>query len=669
MALTAALCAGLVVTALPASASITSADYTIGTPTGQVASATATPAAVTASASTNFEVSFTTPTSLSGGADSWVNITPSVVLSSVPTSVAIAGGSCIQSGTAGAAGSGLALTSLLTIDLGATCTLTAGSSVQVFFTAEAPASIGTFDFAVTTSSDSTTATSNNVTVGTTVSPLSALSYSFGANTSYTISNIAVGSGGAGTTLELISDVTSGTEPMTFYNGAAGYEVTVTPLGGTAAADTVDAAVSSGSSVSLTLGTALVVGETVSVVADGTNPAQSGTFQSDEVVILANAAPGLVTNSITFGDSVSQVTVVPSSTVAGASATYTVTFRAATTATGDIFMSEIAGPTNFSAVTGAEVSDTTQGWHSISAVVGLGSGSVEIPFTGTIVGGDVISVTLANVYNPATGSISDFTVWTSSDAIPAAAPTYNIGVNASLGVVVTVNPSAIGALATYTLTNVYATAALTGGTSTISIDGPSGTVFPNSPAEYSITDTTTSSGTGTVLAALVGGATADVTLTVPENINVGDEITITVQDVINPSTASSTDVITLSGNVTGPAPTAPTTTTTAPTTTTTLPKPLASFTTTKATVAKKFINLRVYCARAACQGTITLTDVRTIVGTKKYQVAAGKSTSFTIGVNSKGLALLAAAKDKTITVTEAVSVTGGATVKKKIALVG
>ena len=65
-----ALGAGLAVTALPAYADVTSSDYTIGTPTGAVTAISATPAAVTSGASTQFKVTFTTPAALAGSTDS-----------------------------------------------------------------------------------------------------------------------------------------------------------------------------------------------------------------------------------------------------------------------------------------------------------------------------------------------------------------------------------------------------------------------------------------------------------------------------------------------------------------------------------------------------------------------------------------------------------------------
>jgi hypothetical protein len=228
-------------------------------------------------------------------------------------------------------------------------------------------------------------------------------------------------------------------------------------------------------------------------------------------------------------------------------------------------------------------------------------------------------------------------------VAADAPPYSIVANGSPGVVVTVNPTPIAATATYTLTNIHATAALTGGTGTIELEAPAETVFPNIPGDFSITDSTTSSGSGTVTAALSGGSTNVVTFTVPNTINSGDVLTITVGDVRNPSTASSTDSITLKGNVTGPTPTPATTTTTTTTSTTTTVAPTttrapttstAAPTTTTTTIVKRAVpvireltsrirlsknaaHLKLRCTLAAlCKGAVTLRDGKTVVASER-----------------------------------------------------
>ena len=168
----------------------------------------------------------------------------------------------------------------------------------------------------------------------------------------------------------------------------------------------------------------------------------------------------------------------------------------------------------------------------------------------------------------------------------------------------------------------------------------------------------------------GGGTNSVVIEIANSINSGDVLSLSIQDVINPSVASSTYSLTLNGSVTGLAPT-PTTTTTVPTTTTTAPKPkpAVSSGTASAKVSKGVVKLKLVCKVVACTGVITLVDVRTEVGHSKFKVAAGKTGTISVGLLTDGKALISGAKKHTIKVTETMTVTGGPTVKSKVTLVG
>ena len=636
-----------------------------------------TPVSVSASALTNFQVTFTAATTLSGASGATIN----VVLSSgedfvtAPASVDLTGGSCIQSANGGAT----SVAGFSVILLG-TCTINAGSSVNIYFSAEAPATVGTFFLNVTTSGSTASVSSNIVTVNTAGAPLTSEYSNFGANSKYTITNgVVTGLAGPTSTITLTAFPTGGsTEALTFYNGPAGYTVTYTPSGGAATSDTVLTAAASGSLVTLTLGTALVNGDTLSLTAQGTNPAPTTLGDQRDYVTITGNGLSLTTTSVTFGDSVLGVTVSPSTTIAGASAVYTVNFQAsdALGVGGELIFTETGGETNFSAVNGVDVSDAKQNWNFVATTVVASNGTITIFLNDAIVAGDLITVKLANVTNPAAGTITDFTVATNGeDGVPSYAAPYVIGANGSPGVVVTVNPSGTTQTAQYTISNVYASAALAGGSSTIGIDGPAGTVFPNNQAFYVLQDSTTPAGSGSVSAAVTGGGTNDVVITVPNSINSGDVFTITIQDVFNPSTASSTDSITLVGNVTGPVPVGTTTTTTTvpPTTTTTAPpRPVVKSLTTTAMVVKKAVGLKLSCSGATCVGKITLTDVRTVLavnGAKKYSLGAGKTGTFSVGLDGKAMALINHAKGHAIAVTETVTVTGGTTITARLTLVG
>ena len=166
-----------------------------------------------------------------------------------------------------------------------------------------------------------------------------------------------------------------------------------------------------------------------------------------------------------------------------------------------------------------------------------------------------------------------------------------------------------------------------------------------------------------------------TLTVPQSISSGDVLTITAQDVINPSVSSSTDVITIVGSVTGPGavPTTTTTTTTVPTTTTTVPKPVPVVVVVTKSAdrgqGQQAWDQSCECKVSNCKGYITLTDVSTKVGSTAYSFKAGNSHTYPVLLNSTGIKLLKGAKAHTIKVNTKVSVTGGKTITVKVTLVG
>jgi hypothetical protein len=670
----------LVVAADPAFADVTTSSYTIGSPSPAVTSVTATPSGATVGSATNFEVSFTVNPSLSS--PDWIAVVPSASLGSTPSDIALVGSSCVQSGTNGGAYSATGVT----IDLQGACSLSSGTKAEVDFRANAPASIGTFSFAVTTSQNSSPATSNTVTTTAAGPVLTAATYAFGANTTYAVNDATVESlSSSPTSLTLTAAATHGAGKIAFVNsgsGGAGYSVTVTPSGGTASADAVTNASASGATVTLTLSTALANGDALTITSTGSNPASSATSEADDISVQPGNGTVATTNSIAFGGSVTALSVAPSTLVAGASATYSVGFTAsdAVPSGDDIYLTEAAGPTNFTSVTGIEVIDTTQNWRFVATGVVLTNGAATIPLTDSINAGDAVSLLIVGVTNPASpGTIGDFSATTSGDPVANNAPAYTIVANSSPGVVVTVNPVTTAAVATYTIADVRASGTLAGGAGTIKLEAPSGTVFPNNSAFYSISDSTNSSGSGTVSAAVTGGGTNVVTFTVPNTIASGDVLTLTVADVVNPSTASASDSITIVGSVTTPPPPPPTTTTTTrpPTTTTTKPPakkkvqhPTIADPTSRADVSKAhLVHVELKCTVKACKGYVTLTDVTTVVGSQHYSIGAGKKGIVVVHLLPKGILFVAGAKHHTIKVTAKVSVTGGKTIKERTTLVG
>jgi hypothetical protein len=567
----ASLGAGLAATALPAYADVISGNYTIAgpsAPSGPVTGLTASPATAGQGAPTTFAVSFNLPAGLYGARGDWVNVTASEALGSAPTSLELTGPGCVQSGTTGTAGPGTSTTGGLVIQLASGCNLTPGSRVQVGFRANAPAAAGLLSFTVTSATDATPATSNAVVVGS-AGPvtLSAASYAFGANTTYTISNVPVVSVSAvqanADTVVLDAGVTSGSETLLFASaGASGYRVTYTPPGGGPVADPVQGATAQGSRVTLTLADPVMPGGILDITAPGTNPTATATPQSDDITVGPGSGAPQTTNSVTFGTAVSGATLSATDLLSGEPAAYTVSFQASSAVGvgGDIDVSEAAGPTDFGTVSSVAVTDATQGWHYVAAAPTLARGAAVVPVSDPLNAGDTLFVTLANVTNPRAQTISDFAVSTSSDAVVTYAAAYTVGLlghprpvpraGPGSGVVVTPVPDRVGSLATYSISGLHASAAMAGGSAAIRLMGPAGTAFPLAPGNYAVFDSTRPSASGTVRAAVVGGGTNDVTITVPNTIAAGDLLELTVQDVVNPASASSAYSIYLGGPVTG-----------------------------------------------------------------------------------------------------------------------
>jgi len=590
------------VTTLPAFAAVgvTTNPYTIGAPGAGLASVTVTPTSVTSNESASFEVKFVTPVALSNSTPDSVTVTSSVAFGTATwTSIELiddTASTCFQSVTPVA--SPAATDTSFTVDVPANCSFAADNTVEVDFTnAKAPTS----NFTLSANTDLNGSVASGTITSSSVPPTLADEYStVGSNTVFTISDVGASNATepwttltapvAGPLNAIQLTGTSG--DISFYSGGAGgYTVTVTPLNGTATADTVSSAPIGATSniVDLVLGTDLASGDTVNITADGQNGAASTT---GDVEILAGNYTGTTftaasapasfetTNAITIGSAVSAVSLSVSPQIANASATYVANFKATTQVCGAatngcavanpdaaIFFSE--PDTNFSGETGVLVADnsSTNSFHFVATLVaadfgtgvtnaatdtltspGAGAeGAVMIPLAGyTINSGDPVTVTMISVTNPSSnGTYSDFTVYTDEDSVGLAAPAYTIGVSGTTGVPVSLSSSAASATGvTYTISNFYATAANLGGTQTIPLTAPGGTLLPDATTYYTLTDVTTPAASGTVAAVGSWGGNT-ITLTVPNgNIAEGDLLLLTITDVQNPGAASSSDSINL-----------------------------------------------------------------------------------------------------------------------------
>jgi hypothetical protein len=600
-----ALGAGLAATALPASATATSNTYTIGSLTGSVSNVTISPTSTTANAAESEELFFTATASLTTA--NTITVTSNNTLTALPTAVQVidSSGPCLENASA----AGLVTytpTLTFTITLGASCTIAVGNTVQIDFTYD-PTVTGTTTFTVATTNNGSASSVADLTVNSTPPTLSASSLTTGYNAMYTITGIGASGATGGSWATLTNTATNAwivlsTSALTataagfaFYNGEAGYTVTVTPSGGSATSDALTGFnYTSTTSVDLELTTDIASGSTVQVTAEGTNGNTAGTTQALQVTkengtpaqavanTLTAAGNTEITNAVTFGSTVTAVLVTPSPVLASASSNYLVSFTAGTTGTpADICFSEASGGTSFINVSGALVTDTTGGWQYVPAVflhaappnAGCSGnyGLVLVLAGQTIKAGDAVTVLIAGVTNPAAKTVSDFTVATSQDQLAATAAPYAITVSASAGITVTASPATVGSLSTYTLSNIVVGSAgvLAGATIELQTTTQPGTdtVFPNNVLDYVITDTTTTTGSGTAPAAgFLNGGTNNVTFEVPNALKAGDVLSLTVNDVINPTTSGSYAITVTNPNLGTPAvvaPTFPTATTTYP----------------------------------------------------------------------------------------------------------
>ena len=118
-----------------------------------------------------------------------------------------------------------------------------------------------------------------------------------------------------------------------------------------------------------------------------------------------------------------------------------------------------------------------------------------------------------------------------------------------GVGVAVNPTTPAALATYTVSNLFASAAARWRHELDNPDRANVGPFSRTTAIFTLfEDSTSLSGSGTVTAPVVGGGSNVVTLIVPKNVSNGDRVSLTVQDVFNPG-APGNYTISIMGNLT------------------------------------------------------------------------------------------------------------------------
>ena len=579
------------VAAAPAFADVTTANYTIGTPTGAVTGATVSPTTATNGVGQSFTVSFVTPASLSPGATITIGDSAgnSVVGSANPLNFYLLSGTCLQTtGATASTTSGFVITlSSVSCPSG----ISAGGTVSVTFSATATAN---FNFTVATSANATAASTPTVTVASAPPTLAISNYYPGVSATYSITGVngSHATGGNWPSTASVSMLQLTATAVT-WGGAGEYSLSAVSSSGTVTenVNNVLTGTATGASgpynyVDLWVSPAISSAQSVNITSVSMNPSSggssvvvnvlpfNGSFDATTSTWMQGTSQGPTesTGSISIGAPVVGPQLSVSPLVANQSATYTVTFVAAskaagggittgsssTASAGTINLSESSGPTNFGTVTGVLVSDATSNWSFVSTATKAGTGpqfsgssgglTIYLPANDSINPGDAVTVQVIGVTNPGNGTYSDFDVSTTGDPASTPVPTYSISPTGVAAPTVIVNPNTTGAVATYTISGLYATSNITGGSTSneIVLSAPSGTVFPNNASYYTVTDATTSSGSGTF--ALVGYTGNTVTLVPPNNITNGDALSITIEDTVNPSTASADYNIAISGDV-------------------------------------------------------------------------------------------------------------------------
>ena len=397
------------------------------------------------------------------------------------------------------------------------------------------------------------------------------------------SNLGTGLGSSGSPFVLTFTPAVSTDGSVTLPGSAGqYTVSVTNSSGAKSTDTVTSATptnpSTGpSSASLVLTTPLVSGDTVNVTITGViNPSVSGASP----VTVSDSANTNNSAAIDYGTQIGSLTtsLMPPTTASSGSATanlvtsFVATDGVASGGTTTITLpSSITGASGTASVTvGSGSSATTYAETVTSGVVDMPAVSAGQQVTITVFGVTVTGSPGANSY-----SIS---VATSGDTLPATATATEDFTVTPGSVPVVLSNTALQATSNYSISGLEATAAIPADTNSVGTAAvgttsgdyelelifPSGTSLPTSASDYSITDSTNSSGSGQVSGVLVSGT--DVYLTVSNAIAQGDVISVAVDGAINPATASNSYTVGINGNVEA----APATVSTVPTAATTYP---------------------------------------------------------------------------------------------------
>jgi hypothetical protein len=267
-----------------------------------------------------------------------------------------------------------------------------------------------------------------------------------------------------------------------------------------------------------------------------------------------AAQSLVsTQGYTIGSGpVSDATAVAQPNTAGATADYTIGFTtplALAKGTGTITLTDPQASTTFPAAQADYIvidnTSTAGNQAAASATLGKGGHSVTLALSKAVAAGDSLSVYVVGATNPTGPGSYSLNVSTSANPQPASTAGYQILAAASPPAFApAAAPPIAGAASTYTIGAFKASSPVaTGGSIEIASSGGSGmtdnVAFPTAASSYKVDDLTTGK-SSTPQAASVGGVGSgntgeSVSLELTSPVAAGDELSVVVSGVHNPST--------------------------------------------------------------------------------------------------------------------------------------
>ena len=426
--------------------------------------------------------------------------------------------------------------------------------VHVFGVTNPPTASTTNTLSVSTTADITPVPSANYTIsaltsvtGVSVTPSQALA---AATSNYTVGFTAV------TALVVDADTITivGPTGTVFPAGAGAYSVNGT-------ASNVAPTVSAGS-VTFTTHVAVPAGAVSVVITGVTNPAAGSktlTVATTEDSSAATSSAYVITSAITGTPS-----VVTNPNTAAALAKYTIGFTttSAVAAGGTI---TIVGPSG--EVFPLAAADYTINGAAVTVTPVGSSPNVILTTPVSLPAAGSVTVVAIGVPNPAAGGWL-LTVQTSADVSPVSSAGYTIlAASGSQVTAVTASPSpaTTGVSATYTVGFHVTTTVSAGGT--ITIVGPTGTVFPATASSYTINGTVAASATGGAATAVLHSTNA---LTAPSTVTVVatgvvnpavgvDSLTVaTTPDAVPSASPFYSITAVVSGGGGGPTPTVPAT---------------------------------------------------------------------------------------------------------------